>query len=273
MSSTLRAALVQLTATPDYQANLDKAERMVREAASAGAELVILPEMFPFIGPEDRKVELAEPLDGPLLSRFAALAAELRCWLVAGCVPERTDEPGRVYNTQVVFDDRGQRRGLYRKIHLFDISVAEGAVFQESASVKPGTVPVTVDTPWGRLGLATCYDLRFPELLRALVDEGARLLVLPAAFTLYTGKDHWEVLLRARAIENQCFVLACNQWGVHRHAGRQSFGGSVAIDPWGTVIARAPERERVVVVDLDEIDRIRANLPCLEHRRIGRDGG
>jgi predicted amidohydrolase len=190
-------------------------------------------------------------------------------WVIAGGMPERSADPGKVHNTLVVVGPDGRIAERYRKIHLFDVAIPGGAEFKESGTVAPGTEARTVDTPMGRIGLSICYDLRFPELYRRLTDAGARVFVVPAAFTLHTGKDHWHALLRARAIENQAYVLAAGQYGRHNEK-RVTYGHSVIVDPWGTVIAEAPDREAVIVgeVDLGFQDKVRRELPCLDHRRL-----
>jgi predicted amidohydrolase len=269
---TLRAAAVQLTSTADVDGNLASCGRLIREAAGRGARLVGLPENFAFIGEEQDKLALAESLEGPpgrILGAMAGAAREANVWLLLGGMAERSDDPKRVHNTCVLLRPDGTVAARYRKVHLFDVSIADGAVFQESSTVKPGADPVVADTPWGGLGLSVCYDLRFPELYRALASRGARVLAVPAAFTLFTGKDHWQVLLRARAIENFCWVVAPAQTGRHNER-RQSYGHACIVDPWGAVVADAGDREGLAVADLDFVaqDRIRKEFPSLEHRRL-----
>ncbi|GEL74947.1 carbon-nitrogen hydrolase family protein [Myxococcus virescens] len=262
-------AAAQMVSTADKAHNLEAATRLVRRAAALGARLVGLPENFSWMGPEPERQDAAEGLDGPTLSRMAGLARELKVTLLAGSVLE-TGAPGRrLYNTSVLFGPGGERLAVYRKIHLFDVEVGDGATYQESVAVAPGTEVVSAETEVGRLGLSVCYDLRFPELYRRLSREGATLLAVPAAFTLMTGKDHWEVLLRARAIENQAYVLAPAQGGRHS-ANRVTYGHALVVDPWGLVTARASEGEGLALAPVDpELQaRIRRNLPCLEHRRL-----
>lgn len=262
----LLAAVVQLCSTEDVARNLAQAEALCRYAAKRGATLISLPEVFAFLSEREAKPP-AESLDapGPILSFGEALARELSVHLLFGSVHEQAPD-GRVYNTSVLFGPRGERLASYRKIHLFDVVVGE-KTYQESLRVAPGEAPALAETPFGKLGLSICYDLRFPELYRALSHQGARILTVPAAFTLMTGKDHWEVLLRARAIENQCFVLAPAQTGKHG-TWRQSYGNSMIIDPWGAVLCRAPEGEGVALaeLDFDAQDRVRRDLPALTHR-------
>lgn len=262
-------AAAQMVSTADKSHNLDVATRLVRQAAGLGARLVGLPENFSWMGPEPERPGAAEGLDGPTLARMASLARELKVTLLAGSVLE-TGAPGdRLYNTSVLFGPGGERLAVYRKMHLFDVEVGDGATYQESAAVAPGTEVVAAETEVGRLGLSVCYDLRFPELYRRLSKEGATLLAVPAAFTMMTGKDHWEVLLRARAIENQAYVLAPAQGGRHS-ANRLTYGHAMVVDPWGLVTARASEGEGLALAPVDpELQaRIRRNLPCLQHRRL-----
>ena len=262
-------AAAQMVSTADKGHNLDVASRLVRRAAGLGARLVGLPENFSWMGPEPERQAAAEGLDGPTLARMAELARELKVTLLAGSVLETGAPGGRLYNTSVLFGPGGERLAVYRKMHLFDVDVGDGATYQESAAVAPGTEVVAADTEVGRLGLSVCYDLRFPELYRRLSKGGATLRAVPAAFTMMTGKDHWEVLLRARAIENQAYVLAPAQGGRHS-ANRLTYGHALVVDPWGLVTARASEGEGLALAPVDpELQaRIRRNLPCLEHRRL-----
>ena len=262
-------AAIQMSSSPEKARNLDTAERLVRKAAGLGARLIGLPENFAWMGPEAERSASGESLDGPSLGRMAALARELSVTLLAGSIAETGAPGGRFYNTSVLFGPDGRRLAVYRKIHLFDVDVGDGATYRESDSVAPGTEVVVADTPLGRLGLSICYDVRFPELYRRLSAQGATLLAVPAAFTLMTGKDHWEVLLRARAIENQAYVLAPAQQG-HHSEKRVTYGHAMVVDPWGLVVARASEGEGVAIAELDPslLQRIRKNLPSLTHRRL-----
>jgi predicted amidohydrolase len=264
-----RIAAVQMASGADKAANLATAETWVREAAARGAVLVGLPENVAWMGPETERSSAAEPLDGPTLRRFGELARTLSIHLLAGSVLETGGEGGRLYNTSVLFGPAGQRLAVYRKIHLFDVEVGDGQTYRESAAVAPGKDVLCVETSLGRVGLSVCYDLRFPELYRALSAQGAVLLTVPSAFTLMTGKDHWEVLLRARAIENQAYVLAPAQGG--RHPGdRLTYGHALVVDPWGLVVACASEGEGLAVAEMDLglLERVRARLPALRHRRL-----
>jgi predicted amidohydrolase len=269
----LLAAAVQLSSTADVSLNLAHAERWVREAARRGASLIVTPENTNFLGPHRAKVAAAEDLDGLTCSRFAELAAELRVTLVLGSFNERSDDPQRCYNTSVVFGPNGDRLATYRKIHLFDVDVDAALRFRESDTVVPGTDPVVVETPAGRLGLSICYDLRFGELYRALVDQGADILLVPSAFTLTTGRDHWHPLLAARAIENQAYVIAANQVGAHDDEGlRASYGHSCVLDAWGHRIALQPDAPGIALAPIDpaSIADVRRRIPVAAHRRLGR---
>jgi predicted amidohydrolase len=267
----LLAGVVQLTSSADVEHNLERCCALVKDAVAMGARLVVLPENFAFLGEhETAKLPLAEavPGDGRILTTLRQLARELAVDLVLGGMPEAVSAT-HVHNTSVYLDARGEIRGLYRKIHLFDVAIPDGAVYRESASVAPGDSAVVVDAELGKVGLSICYDLRFPELYRQLGAQGARILTVPAAFTLHTGRDHWNPLLRARAIENLAFVLAAAQYGRH-NAKRVTFGHACIIDPWGQVLAEVGDREGVAVAELDFAyqDRLRRELPALEHRRL-----
>ncbi|MEM6791521.1 MAG: carbon-nitrogen hydrolase family protein [Myxococcota bacterium] len=276
------AACVQLCTTDDIEQNLATAEREVRRAAAFGAKLVCTPENTSFLGPQFHKVELAESLDGPTATRLQRLADELSIHLLVGGLaehkraPDGTVDAHRCFNTSVLYGPGGDRLATYRKMHLFDVDVPGGLTINESDSIAAGDEVVVADTPLGRIGLTICYDLRFPELYRALVDRGAELLAVPSAFTLTTGKDHWHVLLRARAIETQCWVLAPAQWGTHDPAGkRRSYGHSLIIDPWGCVVA---DRGQGVGLALAEVDRrrvaeVRQSMPVAAHRRLAPSAG
>jgi deaminated glutathione amidase len=262
-------AAVQMTSTEKKSENLAVATALLREAVTRGARLVAFPENFSWMGPEAERDEAAEALDGPTLSQLATLAREFQVAVLAGSVLETGAPGGKLYNTSALFGPDGARLAVYRKIHLFDVEVGDGQSYRESAKVAPGTEVVLADTPVARVGLSVCYDLRFPELYRQLSAGGAQLLTVPSAFTLATGKDHWEVLLRARAIENQAFVLAPAQQGRHLK-DRQTWGHAMLVDPWGLVTARASEGPGLAVgaVDLALLERIRQSLPALQHRRL-----
>jgi predicted amidohydrolase len=266
------AAVIQTTSTSDEAASLEAAEALVRRALAYGAKLVVTPEQTNFLGPHTQKVQIATALDGPVVARFAALAKEAGATVVLGSFNERSPEPGRCYNTSVVLGTDGNILAYYRKIHLFDVDLGAAVRFQESATTVPGAQVVVANTPAGPIGLSVCYDLRFPELYRALLDEGAELITVPSAFTLTTGKDHWEPLLRARAIETQCWVLAAAQFGHHDDDGlRQSFGHSCIIDPWGLVVGMAADGPGLALAEIDRerVARLRRSMPISNHRRLG----
>jgi predicted amidohydrolase len=264
----LRVAAVQLNSTADAAANGEAADRLARAAAAEGARLIVLPEKWSVLGSDEDLRAGAETLDGPSVSWARALARELSIDLVAGSIVERREGRERLANTSVHVGPDGDVQAVYRKLHMFDVEVA-GRAYRESAVTEPGEEVVLSATAEGvELGMAICYDLRFPELFGALALRGARVVVLPSAFTLPTTRDHWEILVRARAIENEVFVIAANQVGPHP-GGHHSGGRSMIVDPWGVVLACAEDREGFVAADLD-LDRqleIRAQLPVLAHRR------
>ncbi|MDX1388281.1 MAG: carbon-nitrogen hydrolase family protein [Acidobacteriota bacterium] len=261
-------AAVQMTSTENRKKNLAAAERLARQARNRGADLIAFPENFAYLRSEGSKIRFSESLDGDLAAWLGRLSRELDVYLLAGSIPEKIRRSPRIHNTSLLFGPRGDLLARYRKIHLFDINIRGGAVFMESKTVAPGDEPVVVDTPLGRLGLSVCYDLRFPELYRRLAMMGAQVVFVPAAFTAYTGKFHWMTLLRARAIENQCWVVAPAQVGKHT-ARRRSHGETAIIDPWGTVVGVRDKGPGVVTarIDLDKVDRVRRGLPCLDHVR------
>jgi predicted amidohydrolase len=264
----MRAAAVQLSSTPDRDRNLEAADRLTRAAAAEGAELVVLPEKWPVLGTPEQTAAGAEPLDGAALSWARGAARELGIDLVAGSLAERVDGADRGANTSVHVGPDGEDRAVYRKIHMFDVEVG-GRTYRESEHEAPGDEIVTSELANGeRLGLTICYDLRFPELYRILALEGAELLSVPANFTLVTGKDHWELLLRARAVENQCYVAAAAQVG-EVMPGRPSYGRSLIADPWGIVLAAAPDEETVIAAELDRarLRSVRDRLPSLASRQ------
>jgi deaminated glutathione amidase len=262
----LRAAVVQLNSTGEKAENLAIAERLVRAAAADGAELVALPEKWNFLAGGEELVAAAEALDGPSLSAARAWASELGIQLLAGSIAEQ-GTGGRAFNTSVLIGSGGEDLAVYRKIHMFDVEVG-GVAYRESEHEEAGAEIVTARLGELTVGLSVCYDLRFPELFRILAVRGARLFTVPSAFTLATGRDHWEVLLRARAIENQAFILAPNQVG-EALPHFSSNGRSMIVDPWGVVLATAPDEECFVVAELDfgDQDRVRESLPSLANRR------
>ncbi len=261
-------AVIQMVSTDSLPENLEQAARLIHEAAGEGANLVLLPENFAFMGRhETDKLALMEADgEGIIQSWLAAQARQHGCWLVGGSIPLAAPD-GRCFAACLVYDEQGLRRARYDKIHLFDVDLADGEMYRESRSIAPGKAPVQVETPWGEMGLSICYDLRFPELYRRYA--GAEILVVPSAFTRQTGSAHWESLLRARAIENQAYVLAADQGGLHRN-GRQTFGGSMIIDPWGQVLARMEQGPGWVMAGMDRefLQCCRKQLPVLQHRQL-----
>ena len=266
MARNARVAAVQMVSTPRVDENLQQAAALIADASAQGANLVALPEYFPIMGMNDgEKIRVRESDgDGPIQKFLAQTAAKHRIWLVGGSLPLVASEAGKVLNSCLVYNPQGERVARYDKIHLFGFQ--KGAEFyNESATIAPGRLPVSFDTPFGRVGVSICYDMRFPELYRALgVND---LLVIPAAFTETTGRAHWEILLRARAIENQCYVLAVAQGGKHEN-GRETHGNSMLIDPWGEILDRKLKGPGVVIGDVDHarIAEVRASLPALTHR-------
>ena len=265
-AATARVAAVQMVSTPRLADNLRDAAELIGRAVAQGADLVVLPEYFPLMGMSDKdKLALSENDGaGPIQDFLAATAQEHGIWLVGGSLPLTATLPGKVLNSCLVFDPQGRRAARYDKIHLFGFE--KGAErYDESATIAAGSRPVAFGTPFARVGLSICYDLRFPELYRAL--GVCDLLVVPAAFTETTGRAHWEILLRARAIENQCYVLACAQGGRHE-SGRETHGNSMLIDPWGEIVDRLAKGPGIVIGELDHarINDVRASLPALKHR-------
>ena len=261
------AAAIQMSSSPDKEENRETAETLVREAVSDGAELVALPELWSCHGLEEVYRENAEPVPGPTTDFLGDLARELGVYVLGGSILE--GEPGaeRLSNTSTFFNPSGELVAVYRKIHLFDVKVSDKE-YLESANIAPGKEIVIAKAGAATLGLSVCYDVRFPELYRLLALRGAEILAVPAAFTLQTGKDHWEILLRARAVENQAFVIAPAQWG-QKADGRWTYGRSMIVDPWGTVLATCPDRDgfALATLDLDYLDRFRAEFPALANRR------
>jgi deaminated glutathione amidase len=263
----MRAAAVQLNSTADKARNLEVAEHLVREAAADGATLIALPERWHLLGDSETLLDGAEGVDGPSLTAAREWARDLGVHLVAGSIAERVEGSERLHNTSALIDATGELVAVYRKIHMFDVEVG-GVSYRESEHEDPGEEIVVASVSDVELGLTICYDLRFPELYRILAVRGARVITVPSAFTLATGRDHWDPLLRARAIENQAFILAPNQVG-EAPPHYSSYGRSSIVDPWGTVIAQAPDTECFVAAQLDfaEQERIRTSLPSLANRR------
>jgi len=263
------AGVVQMTSTADVSRNLDAACALVEQAAARGASFVGLPENFAFLRSEGEPVPEPQELDGAWVARMAELARRLRVTLLLGSLPERVPGDSRVRNTSVLLGPGGETLAIYRKIHLFDIDLPGMEHLKESKAVKAGDEIVVAPTPLGPVGLSICYDLRSPELYRELARRGARVLCVPSAFTERTGKAHWEVLLRARAIENLAYVFAPAQVG-HHGGGRASHGQAMIVDPWGTVVAQVPDGEGIALAELDfgRLERLRRELPALDHARL-----
>ncbi len=263
------AAAIQMNAGPDKAANLERAERLVRVGAARGANLVALPEVFNWRGKRNEQAAAAETLDGKSLLLMSRLARELQIHIVAGSITEQIDGESRCYNTSALFGPDGGRIAVYRKIHLFDVDLPGRVTVRESDAKLAGADVVTGATQLGAIGLSICYDLRFPELYRRLTFAGAQIIAIPSAFTFPTGEAHWEPLLRARAIENQAYVIAPAQFGPNVY-GYSDYGNSMIVDPWGRVIARAADQEGVVVapIDLEYQERVRRELPALKHARL-----
>ena len=265
----MRAAAVQLNSQGDKDRNLEVAERLVRDAAADGADLVALPEKWNVLGEPEVLIAGGEPLDGPTIIAARSWARELGINLVAGSIVERVEGQEKLSNTSVLIGPDGEIEATYRKIHMFDVDVG-GVEYRESATQEPGSEIVVADAGGVPVGMTVCYDVRFPELYRILAVRGARVITVPAAFTLHTGKDHWELLMRARAVENQVFVVAPGQIG-EVPPKYHSYGRSMIVDPWGVVLATAPDEECFVAADLDfELqDQVRAKLPSLANRVPG----
>jgi deaminated glutathione amidase len=264
----MRAGAVQLNSTDDTDRNLEIADRLVRDAASRGAELVVLPEKWTVLGSSEQLAEGAQPLDGPAVTWAKTVARELGIDLVAGSISERDPDREKLSNTSVHVAPDGSIKAVYRKIHMFDVEV-DGVTYAESSHEQAGDEVVVTELADGtKLGMSICYDVRFPELYGRLVDHHAQVISIPSAFTLATTRDHWEHLLRARAIENQCFVIAPNQFGQHP-GGFRSGGRSMIVDPWGLILATAPDTECAILADLDfnVLADVRRKLPSLQHRR------
>ncbi|CAH8272619.1 unnamed protein product [Arabidopsis lyrata] len=274
VNKTVRVAAAQMTSVNDLMTNFATCSRLVQEAALAGAKLICFPENFSFVGDkEGESVKIAEPLDGPVMQRYCSLARDSNIWLSLGGFQERFDDT-HLCNTHVVIDDAGMIRDTYQKMHLFDVDVPGGSSYKESSFTVPGTKIVSVDSPVGRLGLTVCYDLRFPKIYQQLrFEQKAQVLLVPSAFTKVTGEAHWEILLRARAIETQCYVIAAAQAGKHNEK-RESYGDTLIIDPWGTVVGRLPDRVStgIVVADIDFslIDSVRTKMP-IDKQRVSLD--
>ena len=269
-NDAMKIAAVQMVSTPDVERNLDAAAQGVSEAAAAGARLVALPEYFCLMGSRDGdKLRIAEaPGDGPIQQRLSALARQHAVWLLGGTLPLATGTPGRIFNSTLAYGPDGALLARYDKMHLFNFDNGRER-YDEAAVLDPGSTPVAVQAGPLRVGLSVCYDLRFPELYRALMQPPCDVLSVPSAFTYTTGQAHWELLLRARAVENQCYVLAAAQGGLHEN-GRRTWGHSMIVDPWGEVLDQRAEGEGLVIAEVDpaRLASVRTQLPALRHRRL-----
>jgi len=263
-------AAVQLSSQDDVDANLATARTMVLQAARRGARLVVLPEDLAYMGPEHKKREIAACLEcgAQVFDALSSMSREAGTWVIAGGVPEKSDNPKRPYNTCAVFSPDGSLVASYHKIHLFDVDLPDGTHLTESHSCQAGCEPCCVDIEGVRVGLSICYDLRFPELYRRLSEMGAQVVVIPAAFTVVTGKDHWHVLVRARAIENQVYVVAVGQFG--KHPNRSTYGKTMVVDPWGAIVAQCSDGVGICyhTVDMGYLAEVRRCLPVLRHRKL-----
>lgn len=265
-------AAVQMASGPNVKANLEEAEKLIKTAVQQEAELVVLPENFAIMGlSEMDKVAIAETAgEGPVQQFLSQQASKHGVWIVGGTIPLESGVAGKVYSTSLLYNDSGEVVARYDKLHLFDVLLEDSnESYNESETIESGDDIVVVDTPFGKLGMAVCYDLRFPELFRAMADVGMEMCVLPSAFTSLTGRAHWESLLRARAIENLCYMVAPDQGGYHKN-GRETYGDSMIVDPWGVVLNRLPHGTGVVVseIDLEKLRKTRKNFPALQHRRL-----
>ncbi len=263
------AAALQLRASADKRENFKRADTLARDAARRGATLIALPELFFWGGSREDEHVMAEPIPGPTTDALSELARDLEVVLVGGSILEAVDGEDKVYNTACVFDTAGELIARYRKVHLFDVDISGRVAVRESDTRLAGDEAVVVETDVARIGLAVCYDLRFPELFRKLVDDGAEVVCMPSAFTFATGAAHWDVLVRSRAIENQIYVVAPNQYG-RGGSGIHNFGNSMIVDPWGTVLARAADNHGLALADLDlgYVKKVRQEIPCLDHRTL-----
>ncbi len=265
----MKVSVIQLNTKENKKENLNKAKDFIIQAAENGAELVSLPEYFNFLGEDQLKIQEAESIpNGETTTLLSNLAKEYKIYIHSGSIVEKYSDE-KSYNTSFVINPNGEVIDKYHKIHLFDIGIEGQPTYRESSTIQSGVSPTVIDFPFGKAGLAICYDMRFPELFRHYALNEVKVLFIPAAFTQYTGMLHWEVLLRARAIENQCYVISAAQFGSHA-ADKICYGNSMIIDPWGTVIARAPEGEGIIsaVIDISRVDNARESIPCLANRKL-----
>jgi len=267
-----KVSAIQMSSGPNIQANLDEAAKLIEQAASQGAELLVLPENFSQMATTDKeRVSSAEVVgEGAVQSFLSIQASKNKCWIVGGTIPIQSEEAGKAYSSSLVFNDKGEQVARYDKIHMFDVLIEENnETYNESATTTAGEEIVVIDTPFGRLGLSVCYDLRFPELYRTMIDEGMEICALPAAFTAFTGQSHWEPLIRARAIENQCYMVAAAQGGYHVN-NRQTFGHSMIVNPWGNILGSVGTGPGVVITEMERkvLESTRKNFQVLSHRRL-----
>ena len=269
---TRKAAAIQMATGPNVSANLLTAEQLIEEAVSNNSGLVVLPENFAFMGKSEKEVLTIKETegDGPLQTFLSQLASKHGIWIVGGTIPLEASDASKIHASSLVYNDLGQQVARYDKIHLFDVNLVEAdEQYNESATYEPGDKVCVLDTPFGKLGIAICYDLRFPELFRNLIDQGTEIIAMPSSFTAITGRAHWETLVRARAIENLSYVMAAAQGGFHL-SGRETYGHSMIVDPWGTVLAQVPRGTGSISVKLDTdfLSATRRNFPCIQHRRF-----
>jgi len=264
-------AAIQMASGSNLNANLNQAAKLITEAAHKGAKLIVLPENFALMAMQPiENFEISEKMgNGPIQDFISQLAAKLDIWLVAGTIPIAADQPLKYHSACLVFDNNGNCICRYDKMHLFDVTVSSDEQYRESETIEAGKQIIVIDCPYGRLGLAICYDLRFPELFRCMLDEGAELIALPSAFTAATGQAHWEILVRSRAVENLCYIIAANQGGYHTN-GRETYGNSMIVDPWGIVLNRLKQDVGVIAANLEpeKQDHLRKKFPAHEHRKI-----
>lgn len=267
-----KIAGIQMASGPNVTANLIEVDRLISLAVEAGAELIVLPENFAIMGMKEQdKVQVAEDLgEGPIQEFLSEHARKYGVWIVGGTIPLKSSNPGKVRAACLLYDDKGEVRAHYDKAHLFDVHIFQSDEnYNESETIEPGDEIIVADTPFGNLGLAICYDLRFPEMFRSMADLGVDIIAIPSAFTAVTGKAHWEPLVRARAIENQCYVIAAGQGGYHVN-GRESYGDSMIVDQWGQIVDRLSSGSGIVLANYDreQIRKVRKTFPVLEHRKI-----
>lgn len=266
-----KISAIQMTSTPSVEENLAAVEALIKIAINQGSNLIVLPEMFPILGLEATdKIKISEQFgEGQIQEFLSKQSKKNKLWIVGGTIPLKCEQPNKVKAACLVYDDLGNVAGRYDKMHLFDVIVSESESYQESATIEPGTKVTVIDTPFGKLGLSVCYDIRFPELYRNLFNLGAEIFIIPAAFTVKTGQAHWEVLSRSRAIENFCYVIGACQAGMHKN-GRETYGHSLIVNPWGEIVSSLPEGVGVITaeVDLEKLKKIRRNIPVDKHQKI-----